>query len=77
MAFRTVELRRWLGPRRYVGVWRSPQQALARVLPARIGGLRRRHRLARWPGGHRHPLGDHPRLRQDPVFRSFPADRFG
>jgi hypothetical protein len=31
MALRTIELRRLLGLRRYLGEWQLPQQALARA----------------------------------------------
>jgi hypothetical protein len=38
MAQRTVKLRRFLGARRYAGECQLPQQALARVSPARTVG---------------------------------------
>jgi hypothetical protein len=84
MAFRTVKLRRLLGATALCGGMAIAATGIgAGVASADWGG--RRHRLARCPGGHRHPRGDHPRhrrgdrhrFRQDPVFRSFPADRFG
>ena len=85
MAFRTVKLRRLLGATALCGAMAIAATGIGAGVASADGGVRRRHRLARWPGGHRHPHGDHPRhrhgdrhrLRQDPVFRSFPADRFG